>query len=310
MEKADLLSRFESKLELLEKYQTFIDKAQGYAERFNPAVVQKVIEDNTAKVQEVTAEIEPLVQQVHGEIADIEVERGNIQGGVEDARMRMEEYELRMAIGELDDDTFASETAADRGIIDGADAKVAKLDEELASLMGILERWNTLAPAEQMDLPAAGVADDDLDVADDPSEDFGILDDGEESGDSLFSADDLDDLGDDSLEASASAARVAKAPEMPVLVRDEDTEAEITYTFENEVMSIGRGRENTIQVTGDSKVSRYHCKLYSRDGNFFIEDNQSANGTLVDGEMVKERRLFGGEEITIGETAFRFRIPA
>jgi pSer/pThr/pTyr-binding forkhead associated (FHA) protein len=55
-------------------------------------------------------------------------------------------------------------------------------------------------------------------------------------------------------------------------------------------------------------VSRFHCKLFRRSGNFYIEDNKSSNGTLVNGELITERRLFGGEEVIIGETFFRFRI--
>ena len=55
-------------------------------------------------------------------------------------------------------------------------------------------------------------------------------------------------------------------------------------------------------------MSRYHCKIYSRGPHYYIEDNKSANGSLVNGEQITERRLLGGEEVTIGEAFFRFRI--
>ena len=93
-----------------------------------------------------------------------------------------------------------------------------------------------------------------------------------------------------------------------VMLYQEGTAEEQIYPFSNDVLTLGRGRDNDIQVKNDSKVSRYHCKLYRRSGNFYIEDNKSANGTLVNGELITERRLFGGEEIIIGETFFRFRI--
>ena len=51
-----------------------------------------------------------------------------------------------------------------------------------------------------------------------------------------------------------------------------------------------------------------HAKVYKRDGAFYIEDNKSSNGTLVNGELITERRLFGGEELIIGETFFRFQM--
>ena len=55
-------------------------------------------------------------------------------------------------------------------------------------------------------------------------------------------------------------------------------------------------------------MSRFHCKIYQKAAHYYIEDNKSSNGTLVNGELITERRLFGGEEVIIGETFFRFRI--
>ena len=46
-----------------------------------------------------------------------------------------------------------------------------------------------------------------------------------------------------------------------------------------DVLSIGRGRDNDIQIKNDSKVSRFHCRLFRRGGKFYIEDNKSSNGT-------------------------------
>ncbi len=93
-----------------------------------------------------------------------------------------------------------------------------------------------------------------------------------------------------------------------LLLYQEGTPEEQIYPFTGDVITIGRGRDNDIQIKNDSKVSRYHCKVYRRGSNFYIEDNKSSNGTLVNGELITERRLFGGEEVIIGETFFRFRI--
>lgn len=93
-----------------------------------------------------------------------------------------------------------------------------------------------------------------------------------------------------------------------LLLYQEGTADEQIYPFTGEVLTIGRGRDNDIQIKNDSKVSRFHCKLFRRGANFYIEDNKSSNGTLVNGELITERRLFGGEEVIIGETYFRFRI--
>lgn len=123
------------------------------------------------------------------------------------------------------------------------------------------------------------------------------------------------DLGGDAPAAPAPAAEPAKepakeddTPRRALLLYQEGTAEEQIYPFTNDALTIGRGRENDIQIKNDSKVSRYHCKLQRRGNNFYIEDAKSSNGTLVNGELITDRRLFGGEEIIIGETFFRFRI--
>ena len=121
--------------------------------------------------------------------------------------------------------------------------------------------------------------------------------------------DDLDILGDDEpLELDAADGGAELKPRRAVLLYAEGTPEEQVHPVTKDVVSIGRGRDNDIQVRNDSKVSRYHCKIYRRGPNYYIEDNKSANGSLVNGELITERRLFGGEEIIIGETFFRFRI--
>ena len=97
-------------------------------------------------------------------------------------------------------------------------------------------------------------------------------------------------------------------PRRALLLYQEGTPEEQIYPFSGEVLTVGRGRDNDIQIKNDSKVSRFHCKLFRRGDNFYVEDNKSSNGTLINGELITERRLFGGEEIIIGETFFRFRI--
>lgn len=110
------------------------------------------------------------------------------------------------------------------------------------------------------------------------------------------------DRGSDSADVADGSARRA------LLIYQESTAEEQIYPFANDQLTIGRGRENDIQIKNDSKVSRYHCKLFRRGNNFYVEDIKSSNGTLVNGELITDRRLFGGEEIVIGETYFRFRI--
>ncbi len=80
------------------------------------------------------------------------------------------------------------------------------------------------------------------------------------------------------------------------------------YGFNGEVLSIGRGRNNDIQIKHDGKVSRYHCRIVFKSGQYLIEDNKSSNGTIVNGRAITRKKLEGGETIVIGETNFTFHL--
>lgn len=71
---------------------------------------------------------------------------------------------------------------------------------------------------------------------------------------------------------------------------------------------IGRSRENTIQVSFDGQVSRRHCRVFRREGQFYVQDLGSTTGTWVNGERVLERRLLGGEKVHIGAATFFFQL--
>jgi hypothetical protein len=68
---------------------------------------------------------------------------------------------------------------------------------------------------------------------------------------------------------------------------------------------IGRGSACQIRLK-DPKVSRQHARVRVVQGVVTIEDLNSAHGTLVNGIRVTSSQLSGGEEITLGDSRFRF----
>ena len=436
MDNAELLSQFQAKVDEFARYQEFIDKAEAQSSRFAAAVVEKVISSNREKSLEVVEALIPLTADVEDVVSSIETEKAEIASAHEASNMAIQELELRMAIGELDQEGFDNESADLRKEVEEANAKVEGLDADLEAFKGALERWTelgtkggVLAPAaeeeeeaseeaveldgadesgEDEDSEAGGLAlgDDDLDlggedlieddflvdeiivggddddivefevdgdddiemddafsedadagvhserltVQDDVSAVFGDDDGDDDVADLLGDDDDLgsasvavalggaddDDDDDDSsdsdeillsddvlpsddgdldilasdeaLELDSGDSGGDLKPRRAVLLYAEGTPEEQVHPVTKDVVSIGRGRDNDIQVRNDSKVSRYHCKIYRRGPHYYLEDNKSANGSLVNGELITERRLFGGEEIIIGETFFRFRI--
>jgi adenylate cyclase len=70
--------------------------------------------------------------------------------------------------------------------------------------------------------------------------------------------------------------------------------------------SLGRHPNNTIQLL-DKIVSKEHCILEQREGQFILRDLGSLNGTYVNGERVRgEFLLKHGDDIALGSTRARY----
>ncbi len=69
---------------------------------------------------------------------------------------------------------------------------------------------------------------------------------------------------------------------------------------------IGKKSDNTV-VLEESTASRYHCRLFESDGNIFLEDLQSKNGTLINGRAVTANcKVKPGDVIQIGKALIKF----
>lgn len=86
--------------------------------------------------------------------------------------------------------------------------------------------------------------------------------------------------------------------------------AKLTITFNEEIvseheldkeqMTIGRKPENDIQID-NLAVSGHHARVLTILNDSFIEDQNSTNGTYVNGTQVKKHALRNGDVITIGK---------
>jgi hypothetical protein len=70
--------------------------------------------------------------------------------------------------------------------------------------------------------------------------------------------------------------------------------------------TIGRIEGCDIVLT-DPGTSRRHAQVVRRDDGYAVTDLGSTNGTLVNGDPVRERLLVDGDRITIGSTVLEFR---
>ena len=98
MDKAELLSEFESRVDKFEKFQSFIEKAKSQAGKFAAAVVDKVIADNREKSMEVVGEIIPFMADMEAVMEQLEVERVTAQESAKDSTFKLEELEFPFSV--------------------------------------------------------------------------------------------------------------------------------------------------------------------------------------------------------------------
>lgn len=71
-------------------------------------------------------------------------------------------------------------------------------------------------------------------------------------------------------------------------------------------IEIGRADDNDI-VIADPSVSTYHCAIIEQDGDYFLHDLSSTNGTFANGGRVSGHfRLSIGDVVTVGSQLFMF----
>ena len=353
MERQELLNRLNELLESYANHKAFADKAREQASSFSSSVIEKVIADHQIKASLVADDITPLLPQLSAEIASVEEAKVAAESSKGDLGARIEELELRKLIGEISDEEFEALSSEGRGTVEAANQELDALNEQLAELQSMLDKWVELSGSSVESAPDEAVSEEAEEEADgsDPVVDsilpgFEEADGGDESveveNDAVVEEDVAFEVVEEEIEASVDVVPAEEGLPAEVQVRIDDsavdeigvdpseevsrvevdddesrraillsnegTPDEQIYALTGEVFTIGRGRDNDLQIKNDSKVSRFHCKLYRRAANFYLEDNKSSNGTMVNGELISERRLFGGEELVIGETFFRFRV--
>jgi pSer/pThr/pTyr-binding forkhead associated (FHA) protein len=70
--------------------------------------------------------------------------------------------------------------------------------------------------------------------------------------------------------------------------------------------TIGRGGGCTISLPSDTFTSQVHARVVEREGQLFVEDLGSTNGTFLNGKQVaRTARLRKGDQLQVGNTVLR-----
>ena len=77
------------------------------------------------------------------------------------------------------------------------------------------------------------------------------------------------------------------------------------YELDQEILTIGRKPGNDIQID-NLAVSGTHAKILTILNDSFIEDLNSTNGTLINGQRITKHALRNGEKIVIGKHTLEY----
>ena len=94
---------------------------------------------------------------------------------------------------------------------------------------------------------------------------------------------------------------------MPALVEKAGKNPGAEYPIRKDRTTIGRHRDSDIFLE-DLAVSRLHTSIIrDASGQCVLRDENSANGTLVNGQRVTEQTLRDGDEVQVGQTTLVFQ---
>ncbi|MBE7492888.1 MAG: FHA domain-containing protein [Planctomycetes bacterium] len=118
-----------------------------------------------------------------------------------------------------------------------------------------------------------------------------------------------DDFASDSAApASGSFTVPTKRDVVQTGFEEIDTSGEkLFHAIVTDVCTVGRDSECNIVIRGDSKVSRKHAIIERKDIAYWIRDNDSSNGVIVNGRKITApHELKVGDEVQIGLQKWTF----
>ena len=166
--------------------------------------------------------------------------------------------------------------------------------DSFSSLRGNLHKVETTAPAAvtaspQPPTPAAPAA------ATPPSSATPIRDDDEDDGERTVMF----------MPAKDQAPQEDPLAGFPNLLVHSGPDTGTRFPLPYKHATVGRDKNNVIAL-GDQGSSRLHCEIFYRNNEFVLQDANSTNGTLCNGESITEKVLEFGDRIQVSDTLMEF----
>jgi pSer/pThr/pTyr-binding forkhead associated (FHA) protein len=76
------------------------------------------------------------------------------------------------------------------------------------------------------------------------------------------------------------------------------------HELTTERTTVGRVEDNTFQIA-ESSVSSHHCEILLKEGQVFVKDLNSTNGTFIEGNQIAEGVLKPGQKLRLGKVELK-----
>jgi predicted component of type VI protein secretion system len=93
------------------------------------------------------------------------------------------------------------------------------------------------------------------------------------------------------------------------IVRGPDRVEHVSIPDADMPYTVGRDQENKLHIRSTA-VSRFHAVLFAENGEHFVQDMESTNGTFLNGRKVKRSKINPGDKVTIANIDIAIETPA
>ena len=277
-----------------EQLKGLVAKAEGTKGKVSEAVYTRVRKDYEARLEALEAKARPLRERARAEQAKLRPLHDRFRKTQEEARLDVEELKFRREVGELKEDEFGGRKSA-------LDEALAQKDRDFQEADALAQRFVSVVAAAAEPAPA----DSGSEPATAPR----------------MKAPPLPSAAP--VQEDATVFARGRAPTEPQTIPEGVIEGTVVAKFARLIAqegtpppeyqlgprtSIGRVRENEISIPKPS-VSRKHAVIAQTPEGYVITDLDSGNGTFVNDERVKTRKLKDGDRVRLGDRAFVFRAP-
>lgn len=297
---ADVEALAEIKKEM-DGLQKLVDKANSSKDKVAPAIYARVMKDYDTRLKALEDKARPLRQKARGEFTKLRALHGQLKQSLDGAQLDQSELEFRHEIGELSEAEFDAKRKSAQQALVASQKDFDEADRISQRFLEVIPAASEPPPPPAPAPAAAGgfgeMVTHEIRVpeAPPPGPDFGTM---------VVSLEEA--------QGTAAAAGAGEGGSFATmftprgrLVEDKDGEEGQLFIL-GPITTVGRTPENNIPLD-KPEVSRRHAQIVLGEGGFSISDNNSGNGTYVNGDRITKHRLKDGDRIQIGTHYFFFR---